>query len=185
MRQLKVEKIYDKFKETTEILVGNQYFHFWYYADPNCEKLVFSNSSDDFFRRTLHHWGSYDSSIYLIDDYYRYQSLSPLSQEDLLRFCNAKSVEVNLRYGTDYERTLTAKSAVPAAKLMYNTLYSANFFNEDDIQREWLDTGWKVEKTKKQRVFLQENGWPIFWSILVLGSIAGLIIWMLKYVHAI
>lgn len=179
MRQLKVEKTYDKFSETTKILIGNDNFHFYYYASPTSEELVFSTEDKD-----RSHWG-FSRIIVLIDDKYRYQEFSLLSKEDLLRFCNAKSVEVNLRYGTDYERTLTAKSAVPAAKLMYNTLYSANFFNEDDIQREWLDTGWKVEKTRKQRVFLQENGWPIFWSILVLGSIAGLIIWMLKYVHAI
>ena len=179
MRDLKVEKTYDKFSETTKILIGNDNFHFYYYASPTSEELVFSTEDKD-----RSHWG-FSRIIVLIDDKYRYQEFSLLSKEDLLRFCNAKSIEINKNRYYYHDSTLLAKSAIPAAKLMYNTLYSPNYYDVDEIQREWRDTALEYDRIIKQVFFLKEHGWKIVVTVLVLGSIAGLIIWMLKDAHAI
>lgn len=171
MRELVAEKTYDKFSGKTEIVVGNCYMSFWYYATPSSEILYFSNDVNKYRYRSMSNHSGWSEDLILIDDQYRYATFSPLSEDDLLRFCNAKSIEVNERLvpiilGND--KQLVARSAIPAAKLMYNTLFSANFFDDDEIQREWKDTGCVVENTIRRRGFWQEHWWHILLVILFL-----------------
>lgn len=171
MRKLVVEKTYDKFTGKTDIFVGNCYMYFCYHSTPTDEILFFSNDVGKYEYRSSSSYYGWNEDLILIDDQYRYATFSPLSEDDLLRFCNAKSIEVNERkvpiiLGND--KQLVARSAIPAAKLMYNTLFSAHFFDDDEIQREWRDTGCVVENTMRRRSFWQEHWWHILFVILFL-----------------
>lgn len=169
MSQLVAEKTYDRFTETTEIKVGNYLLHLKFHSSPGSEYLCVTSG-----------YTCLSQDIILIDNSFRYRINQSLSQEDLLRFCNAKTIEASTHYilpnQSDRQRERYIQSLVPAAKLMYNTLYSPHFFADEQIQREWKETGEKAVLVNN----LKEAS-PIIVSIIVIMIpliIVLIIIWV-------
>ena len=144
MKKLVARKTYDKFTQETVVHIGCYPLCFEYYESPGYKRISVS---------------AYNTGIALIDDEFRYRvDMSgrigkSLTEEDLLHFCNAKTIDVSYSAlsGTYSKRMrrFICQSLIPAAKLMYNTLYSPNYYNDDEIQQEWAETGGRYMRSER------------------------------------